>query len=171
MRKVKCRNCESKTPQDQAYLIVHVTKGGNEQKRYYCSEECYRKEQSEIFMLKQCQYFVDEVLGYVCINNEKNKLISEITEAGYTRKELYECMVSFKETILESLNYRQDIDKELHKIRYMFAIIKSNIKEFTDSNKQNVKEEKEVYEEIEIVKTNTPINTGKQSLWGRLGVK
>lgn len=141
MRLIKCRNCGNKKPKNEIYQIIHTTKGGKEEKRNYCNEQCYLDEQNEIYMLKQCQYFVDDVFGYVCVNNEKNKQIKEITDAGYSRQELYDCMLELKQQIQEGLGYRQDIEKEVNRIRYMFAIIKANIKEITDRNKINTKQD------------------------------
>ena len=39
MRQVKCRNCNTKQDINKAYLYMHMTKGGNKQNRYYCTED------------------------------------------------------------------------------------------------------------------------------------
>ena len=172
MRQIKCRRCKNKTPQESSYKIIHVTKTGNEQNRYYCSENCYREEEKEIFMLKQCQYAVDHILGYTCINNAKNTNIKEIVAAGYSREELFDCMMELKDYIMECLNYRQDIESEYQKIQYMFAIVKGQIKEITEKNKLKINnKQEEVYEEVEIVQSTPASTNKKQSLWDKLGVK
>lgn len=135
MRQVKCKKCGNKQDQDKAYLYVHMTSGGNKQNRYYCNEYCYNQEQKDVFMLKQCQYFIDETLGYVCVNNAKNNNIKELVSSGYTREEIYNCMTELSHQINESLNYRQDITDEYGKIQYIFAIIKGRIREITLKNK------------------------------------
>ena len=171
MRNLKCKRCGIKTPEDEIYRIIHITKSGNEQKRNYCTEECYKQEQQDIYMLKQCQYFVDETLGYVCVNNAKNSNIKEICNAGYSREELFNCMLELKETILDSLNYRQDIESEYQKIQYMFAIIKSNIKKITDKGKMSkIKVSKPLYEDIEYISEDNTIRSNKRkSLFETLG--
>lgn len=164
MRYLKCRRCGNKAPEDVVYRIIHTTKGGNEQKRNYCSEDCYNEEQKDIYMLKQCQYFVDEVFGYVVINNEKNKCIKEIVDANYTREQLYECMLELKETILDGLNYRQDIENESQRIRYMFAIIRSNIKKITDKNIKLKSMSNENNSNVELIEDVIDIPTPKKTI-------
>lgn len=173
MRLIKCRNCGNKRPKSEIYQITHITKGGKEEKRNYCSEQCYLYEQNEIKMLKQCQYFVDDIFGYVCVNNEKNKQIKEITDAGYSRQELYDCMLELKQKIQEGLGYRQDIEKEVNRIRYMFAIIKANIKEITDKKRMDIHKlnQPNINDEIgyrEYIEDKTQTNKRK-SLLDRIG--
>ena len=143
MRKVKCKRCGQYQEVDKAYLHVHITKGGNKQNKYYCTKECYDKVQNDIYMLKQCQYWVDDLFGYVVVNNAKNTNIKQIVDAGYTRQELFECMTELKNSISESLNYRQDIEDEYQRIQYVFAIIKSKIKQVTENNRL-IKVKKEI---------------------------
>ena len=105
-------------------------------------------------MLKQCQYWVDDLFGYIVINNQKNKSIKELIDAGYTRQEVYECMKELENTIIDSLNYKK-IDDEYSKIQYVFAIIKSKIREVTLTNR-NVKNNinmDDVPRETEIIPT------------------
>lgn len=154
MRQVKCRNCNTKQDINKAYLYMHMTKSGNKQNRYYCTEDCFNREQQDIYMLKQCQYWVDDLFGYIVINNQKNKSIKELIDAGYTRQEVYECMKELENTIIDSLNYKK-IDDEYSKIQYVFAIIKSKIREVTLANR-NVKNNinmDDVPRETEIIPT------------------
>ena len=150
MRNIKCRRCKKLTPKNEIYQITHITKNGNEQKRNYCTEECYRLELQDVYMLKQCQYFIDSVLGYVCVNNQKNKSLKELIDAGYTREQVYDCMVEMKQKIEESLSFRSDISNEGHKILYIYTIIKNNIKEITDrnSNKRLISKDDEFVDDI-----------------------
>lgn len=160
MRLIKCRNCGIKKPSDEIFRIVHVTSGGNKQNRNYCSEECYMNEQKEIEMLKNCQFFVDEILGYVCVNNQKNKSLKELCDAGYSRKQVYTAMLELKQPIIEGLAFRSDIENEGQKILYMYAIIRNKIKEITDrNNKQSIKEYNN--DDIELVEEITYIKPAK----------
>ena len=115
-RKCKCKVCKSNLMSDEAFCIT-INTTSKPKNIYYCNEEEYRKEQSEIYFWKQCQLITDEILGYPIINNQRNKLLSEILNSGYTREELYDCI------------------KE--QASYMFAIIKGSIKDITDRNRRN----------------------------------
>lgn len=172
--KVKCRKCGHKKEKDQAYLHIHVTSGGNKQNRWYCSKDCYENEQKEIFMLKQCQYFVDEVFGYVVVSNQKNKCLKELVDAGYTREQVYDCMLELKSTIIESLEYRKDIKDESQRVMYMYAIIKSKIREITTRNELSKKHKEKIrqeYEEIEYIPQDNFKSNKRKSLSDRLGGK
>lgn len=166
MRKVKCKRCGKSEDIEKAYLHVHITKSGNKQNKYYCTKECYDIVQNDIYMLKQCQYFVDEVFGYTVIGNQKNKCLKELTDAGYTREEVYDCMLELKSTIIDALEYRKDIEDENQRVLYLYAIVKSKIKQITKNNKLIKKQqnEKKKYEEdfyIEEIKIKKPKTTRK----------
>lgn len=141
-RKCKCKVCKSDLMSDMAFCIT-VTTTSKPKNVYYCNENEYRQEQSDIHFWKQCQYLTDEILGYPIVNNQRNKLLKEILGSGYTREELYDCIKEQSHYISECLGYRSDIDSEYGKLCYMFAIIKGSIRDITDRNrKENVKEEK-----------------------------
>lgn len=174
MRRVKCDRCGKLTDRDKLHRVEYINSKGNLSKKKFCNKECYEEGQREVYYLKQCQYFVDEVFGYVVVNNQKNKEIQGIVSAGYTREELYNCMVELKDKILEGLNYRQDIEEEVNRIRYMFAIVKSNIKQITDRNRM-AKQAENKYEKIDEVEYSeyesyTPTITRKRkALIDRIG--
>lgn len=159
MRQVKCDRCGKLTDRDKLHRVEYINSKGNLSKKKFCNKECYEEGQREVYYLKQCQYFVDEIFGYVVVNNQKNKEIQGITAAGYTREELYDCMVELKDKILEGLNYRQDIEEEVNRIRYMFAIVKGNIKQITDRNKKlkDNKENNSNQDEVDIVEEDVCI--------------
>ncbi|MGL5713491.1 MAG: hypothetical protein ACRCX2_10765 [Paraclostridium sp.] len=160
MIQVKCKRCGNKNNKDKSYLHIHVTSGGNKQNRYYCNEDCYDLEQNDIYMLKQCQYFIDELFGYTVINNAKNNNIKELCSAGYTREEIYDCMKELESTLADTLNYKK-IDDEYAKIQYVFAIIKGKIREITLNNKIDNKnkytelDSHETIQQVEISKKKT----------------
>ena len=162
-RKCKCKVCKSNLMSDEAFCIT-INTTSKPKNIYYCNEEEYRKEQSEIYFWKQCQLITDEILGYPIINNQRNKLLSEILNSGYTREELYDCIKEQANYISECLGYRSDIDTEYGRLCYMFAIIKGSIKDITDRNRRNkhiedIKREEVVeiveehYEEV-VISTN-----------------
>ena len=171
-RKCKCKVCKKSLMSDEAFCIT-INTASKPKNIYYCNEEEYRKVQSEIYFWKQCQLITDEILGYPIINNQRNKLLSEILNYGYTREELYDCIKEQANYISECLRYRNDIDTEYGKLCYMFAIIKGSIKDITDRNRRNNHIEEIKREEVEIVEDHyeevvVPTNKRK-TLLGRLG--
>lgn len=162
-RKCKCKICKKDLTSDKAFCIT-INTGSKPKNTYYCSEEEYRKEQSEIHFWKQCQLATDEILGYPIINNQRNKLLSEILNSGYTREELYDCIKEQSNYISECLRYRSDIDTEYGKLCYMFAIIKGSIKDITDRKKQEHKKEEMIQKAAENVEyTNVKVRKKKQT--------
>lgn len=133
-RIVTCQICKSKIDSDDAYKLVHVTNGGKKSNKYYCNEEEYRQNEANKFFWKQCQLGIDSILGYKCINNSKNKMLSDILESGYTREELFDCIKEQHDYISECLAFRDDIETEYAKLCYIFKILSSTIKDITNSN-------------------------------------
>lgn len=174
MRTVKCRLCGKKMPKGEAFLFVHETKTGKEQNRFYCSQDEYDKEQKEIYYWRECQYEIDNILGYPVVNNKRNKMLTEILDNGYSREELYNCIKEQSNYIAECLNYRKDIDTEFQKLCYMFTIIKGSIKDITERNKKQLKMDKNIYE-IDIDEVVVPISNEskvankRKSLFEKLG--
>lgn len=136
-RKCKCKICKTQLTTDIAYCIT-LTTTKTPKNVYYCSEQEYRQEQSDIHFWKQCQYATDDILGYPIVNNNRNKHMSEIISHGYTREQLHECISEQSEYIKKCLGLRQDIESENHKLSYMFAIIKNSIRDITEKNKSKL---------------------------------
>lgn len=134
-RTVTCQICKSKIDSDDAYKLVHVSSGGKKTNKYYCNQNEYMQKESDKFFWKQCQLGIDSILGYKCINNSKNKMLSDILESGYTREELFDCIKEQHDYINECLAYRDDIETEYAKLCYIFKILSSTIKDITNSNR------------------------------------
>lgn len=161
--KCKCKVCKKDLMSDEAFCIT-INTTSKPKNVYYCNEEEYRKEQSDIYFWKQCQLITDEILGYPIINNQRNKLLSEILNSGYTREELYDCIKEQANYISECLKYRNDIESEYGRICYMFAIIKGSIKDITDRKKQEHKKEEMIQKAVENVEyTNIKTRKKKQT--------
>lgn len=133
-RTVTCQICKSKIDSDDAYKLVHVSSGGKKTNKYYCNQNEYMQKESDKFFWKQCQLGIDSILGYKCINNGKNKMLSDILESGYSREELFDCIKEQHDYISECLAYRDDIETEYAKLCYIFKILSSTIKDITNSN-------------------------------------
>ncbi|HBE8485776.1 TPA: hypothetical protein KQC09_002490 [Clostridioides difficile] len=173
----KCRFCKKKLNTNDAYKVEHITSRGNKQNRYYCNEQEYRKEQQDIYFWKQCQLGIDYIMGYTVINNQKNKMLQEIIKGGYTREELYDCIIEKKDEVIELLNYRKDIEEEYPKLCYVFTILKGSIRDITIKNKQMKyeKENERIYKEVEkneeyyeIIAPKKVIYNKRQSLFDKV---
>lgn len=134
-RTVTCQICKSKIDIDDAYKLVHVSSSGKKTNKYYCNQNEYMQKESDKFFWKQCQLGIDSILGYKCINNSKNKMLSDILDSGYTREELFDCIKEQHDYIQECLAFRDDIETEYAKLCYIFKILSSTIKDITNSNK------------------------------------
>lgn len=170
-RTVTCQICKSKIDSDDAYKLVHVSSSGKKTNKYYCNQNEYMQKESDKFFWKQCQLGIDSILGYKCINNGKNKMLSDILESGYSREELFDCIKEQHDYISECLAYRDDIETEYAKLCYIFKILSSTIKDITNSNKENELGTKCNIKDIEIAsihKEELPITTKRKSLVERI---
>lgn len=160
-RKCKCKKCGKQLTTDNAYCSRRKTKSGNETKEYYCNEEEFLSVQKDKWLWKQMQLGIDYMAGYKVISNSKNKMLKELIDEGYTRKEVYDCMVEMKETIANAIRYRQDIEDEYAKLCYIFTIIKSNIRKITKRNNNDLID-KEVNGEPFVEQSMNPVKTNKR---------
>ena len=147
-RMVKCKGCGKQIDQSIAYKHIHTTSGGKVQNHYYCSQEEYESIERDKELYKKVQYITDEILGYPCVNNNRNKRIQDLQNAGYTNEEIYRCFKEYKDEIEKWIEFNK-IDKEFNKLAYMFSVIGANIKDFTiEDKKRNEWIQPESQEEI-----------------------
>ena len=136
-RKVKCKGCGEQIDQSTAYKHIHTTSSGKSQNHYYCSLEEYESIERDKALYKQIQYLTDEILGYPCVNNNRNKRIQDLQNAGYTNEQIYRCFKEYKNEIEKWIEFNK-IDKEFNKLAYMFSVVGANIKDFTiDDERKN----------------------------------
>lgn len=134
-RKCKCQICKTSKDSSEMYKYVHFTKDKNKLKnKYYCSREEFHDDLINKRYYNKTQKLIDKIVGYVCINNKKNTMITDLYKAGYSRKLVYECTNFYKDEIIKALEYKK-IDKEYPMLCYIFAIIKSKIKDFSSTEK------------------------------------
>lgn len=133
-RKCKCQWCEKQINTDDAYRVEVNLQNGKSKNEYFCNETHYRLREQNVWLYRKNQKLIDEILQYTCKNNAKNKMLSSLYE-DYTRKEVYDCILELKNMISDSLEFRRDIENEYGKLRYIFTIIESNIKEITERNR------------------------------------
>ena len=129
-RMVKCKGCGEKIDQSTAYKHIHTTSGGKSQNHYYCSLAEYESIERDKELYSRIQFLTDEILGYPCVNNNRNKRIKDLQNAGYTNEQIYRCFKEYKSEIEKWIEFNK-IDKEFNKLAYMFSVVGANIKDFT----------------------------------------
>lgn len=133
----KCCICKKDLKKEEAYMFIYVSKTGKEYRKYACSQEEVENDERDKELYKKIQYISDEILGYPCVNNTRNKKIKELQEVGYSNEVIYRCFKEYKDEIIKWIDTNK-IDKEYNKIAYMFAVIGANIKDFSiEDEKKN----------------------------------
>ena len=119
-RTVKCKACGKQISQVDAYKHVHTTSSGKTQNHYYCSQKEYETVERDKELYRSIQLITDEILGYPCINNSRNKKIRELQDVGFSNEQIYRCFQQYKDEIIKWIEFNK-IDKEFNKISYMFG--------------------------------------------------
>ena len=133
----KCYICKKNLEKKDAYMYIHISNSGKEYKRYACSQEEVENDKRDKALYKQIQLITDEILGYPCVNNNRNKRIQDLQNAGYTNEQIYRCFKEYKSEIEKWIEFNK-IDKEFNKLAYMFSVVGANIKDFTvDDERKN----------------------------------
>ena len=177
-RLVKCqaKNCNKKIDKDKAFTYYHYTKSGKLQKKYYCNRDEFHKEHMDIVYYNRTRRRIDVTLGYICVSNQKNTMLMNLYKAGYKRKDVFDCLVHYQDEIIRYMEFK-NIDNEYQKLRYVFAVIENNIKDFSKVNNSKKKIRKSIpevekYEEVKNDYEVKTINkTKRKTLKDRLGVK
>ena len=131
-RQVKCKICKSELDSSKAYCIEKVNeKNGKKTRSYYCSQKEYEEDKYNKSLWKSLLISIDEILGYTSVSKTKVNMLKELENAGYTRKQVYNCIENNKEEIKRYLN-EKDIYDEYGKLSYIFACIKNKIKDDVD---------------------------------------
>ena len=165
---MKCYFCKRDIPKGEGYQWIHVSSTGKEYKRTCCSEEEKYQVERDKELYRSIQLITDEILGYPCVNNTRNKKIKELQEAGYTNEQIYRCFKEYKSEIEYWIN-ANGIDKEYNKIAYMFGVINNVIKDFSEEDKKNdIFNKQKIIEEVDESKTDTFIEETDEDIENRL---
>lgn len=150
-RTVKCCICKKEIKKDDAYMFIYTSQSGKEYRKYACSLEEIENDKREKELYREIQYLTDDILGYKCVNNCKNKKIKELQEAGYTNEQIFRCFKEYKDEIIKYLQL-SGIDKEYNKIVYIFTIIGNKIEDFSreDESANQWEQYKQTEEEVEV---------------------
>lgn len=127
---VKCKVCDKKVLKDKSFLYLYIKRTGKEGRLYYCNREEFHQSYMDKRYYNKTRLLVDKILGYTCINNEKNSMITRLYEF-YTREVVYKCMKEYAESISKCLHENENIIQEFHKLRYIFAVVEKNIKDYS----------------------------------------
>lgn len=147
--KCKCKLCGKSLTTDVAFNFPKIDKNGKKKNQYYCSEEEYREHEKNTELLRENQILFDKIIGYTCINNIKNKEFAKIYDVGYSRRQVNKFLLDKGEYIKGSLDKKLangDMN-EYQKILYIFAIIRSEIKDYFSKSDRPIKDTTE-YEDV-----------------------
>lgn len=166
---MKCYFCKRDIPKGEGYQWIHVSSTGKEYKRTCCSEEEKYQVERDKELYRSIQLITDEILGYPCINNTRNKKIKELQDAGFSNEQIYRCFKEYKSEIEYWIN-ANGIDKEYNKIAYMFGVINNVIKDFSEEDEKNdiFNKQKIIEEEVDESKTDTFIEETDEDIENRL---
>ena len=166
---MKCYFCKRDIPKGEGYQWVHVSSTGKEYKRTCCSEEEKYQVERDKELYRLIQLVTDEILGYPCVNNTRNKKIKELQDAGFSNEQIYRCFKEYKSEIEYWIN-ANGIDKEYNKIAYMFGVINNVIKDFSVEDKKNdiFNKQKIIEEEVDESKIDTFIEETDEDIENRL---
>ena len=132
---MKCYFCKRDIPKGEGYQWVHVSSTGKEYKRTCCSEEEKYQVERDKELYRLIQLITDEILGYPCVNNTRNKKIKELQDAGFSNEQIYRYFKNYRNDIIDAIEFNK-IDKEYNKIAYIFGFAKNGIKDFVEEDKK-----------------------------------
>ena len=165
---MKCYFCKKDIPKGEGYQWIHVSSTGKEYKRTCCSEEEKYQVERDKELYRLIQFITDEILGYPCVNNTRNKKIKELQEAVFSNEQIYRCFKQYKSEIEYWIN-ANGIDKEYNKIAYIFGVINNVIKDFSEEDKKNdIFNKQKIIEEVDESKTDTFIEETDEDIENRL---
>lgn len=166
----KCCICKKDIPKGEGYQFIYISKTGKEYKKWCCNLQEKEQDERDKELYRKIQYITDEILGYKCVNNVRNKKIKELEEAGYTNEQIYRVFKKYKDEIIKWIDVN-GIDKEYNKIAYMFAVVGGNIYDFSkeDEKKNDWNQYVEnTIEEVDENKVDTLVEESDDDIKNRL---
>lgn len=151
--KVKCKECGNKLERSDAYLVESISeKTLKINKKYYCDEKCYKKQETRKELIIKCNDLMEEILDIPIRSNIYfNKMYSPIIKR-YDYDVIYEFLTSEKDYIEQQMEDK-DFNTVNVKLKYFLAIMQNNIGKYEQviKNKESFKEDikHEIFEDIE----------------------
>lgn len=135
--KVKCKECGNKLERSDAYLVESISeKTLKINKKYYCDEKCYKKQETRKELIIKCNDLMEEILDIPIRSNIYfNKMYSPIIKR-YDYDVIYEFLTSEKDYIEQQMEDK-DFNTVNVKLKYFLAIMQNNIGKYEDMLKQN----------------------------------
>ena len=120
-KRCKCRVCNSEIDVDKAFIYIHFTRSYKKQKKYYCNREEFHKWHMDKVYYDRFRRRIDKILSkvddipdYICVNNQKNKMLMDLYKAGYERKTVYDCLLYYEDSIINNLKRKVEYVQLLH---------------------------------------------------------
>ena len=151
--KVKCRECGNKLEKLDAYLVENISeKTLKINKKYYCDEKCYKKQETRKELIIKCNDLMEDILDIPIRSNIYfNKMYSPMIKR-YDYDVIYEFLTSEKDYIEQQIEDK-DFNTINVKLKYFLAIMQNNIGKYEQviKNKESFKEDikHEIFEDIE----------------------
>ena len=151
--KVKCKECGNKLERSDAYLVESISeKTLKINKKYYCDEQCYKKQETRKELIIKCNDLMEDILDIPIRSNIYfNKMYSPMIKR-YDYDVIYEFLTSEKDYIEQQIEDK-DFNTINVKLKYFLAIMQNNIGKYEQviKNKESFKEDikHEIFEDIE----------------------
>lgn len=151
--KVKCKECGNKLERSDAYLVESISeKTLKINKKYYCDEKCYKKQETRKELIIKCNDLMEDILDIPIRSNIYfNKMYSPMIKR-YDYDVIYEFLTSEKDYIEQQIEDK-DFNTINVKLKYFLAIMQNNIGKYEQviKNKESFKEDikHEIFEDIE----------------------
>lgn len=151
--KVKCKECGNKLERSDAYLVESISeKTLKINKKYYCDEKCYKKQETRKELIIKCNDLMEEILDIPIRSNIYfNKMYSPIIKR-YDYDVIYE-FLTYEKDYIEQQMEDKDFNTVNVKLKYFLAIMQNNIGKYEQviKNKESFKEDikHEIFEDIE----------------------
>ena len=128
--KCKCQTCGKEGKSNEFFRHLYLNRNSKPTIKYYCCREHFHDEYMNKKYYHKTQLLVDKIIGYTCINKQKITMITNLYKVGFSREDVYKCLLEHKDEIIEYLNAK-DIESEYCKLRYIFTVLENNIKDYS----------------------------------------
>lgn len=162
MKMVKCRHCKKQIAKQDAYKVEYLTKSLDVRYKYYCSEECEKKQikqREDKVRLKEIEKLARQTTREILeLYSDKNiyfsKMYKDLRDT-FGDQIIYEYINENKHSI-ESILKSKDFETTHSKIKYFFAMAQNNIEKYKLLNvKQYIyKSSVTSFDDFEIIEIN-----------------
>ena len=157
-RTVKCKYCNKKILNTEAFK-QEVSVGSKTQNWYFCNKEEARQYRIDLDTWKTIMFALDVLAKDKIAHSSKAKKIKDILNQGYTKTDIYCCLVEMVNDIYLENKMKYDIETPYQKLCYLSVVIENNIARIHKDNTRADMEQQytptvEVFKEQTKVKNN-----------------